>query len=298
MNADTDPKVDRALLGLGLAILGAFSVAVVWLYFGEGTPITDCIVVLFGIFSLVALVQRWRGRMQLGFGLRGGAPRELLAGFGICTPAMAGVFCVEWALGGIRVEGVRPEMATLAANFGFLVLLWAPFEETLRALMLNGMGVVFRRAWIAVAMVCVAFGLIHAANDHATALSVTSNALGGLMYALAFVRTGRIWMPIGLHAAWNFVQGTVLGFPVSGATDWSGGLVRQAEAGSDLVTGGAFGPEGGLVGIAFRFVVIALVVLATRPALPRRAGPRHGLVEEGRPRMATEQHGAKERASG
>ena len=83
------------------------------------------------------------------------------------------------------------------------------------------------------------------------------------MYALAFVRTGRIWMPIGLHAAWNFTQGSIFGFPVSGATDWSEGLVRQAEVGSDLITGGAFGPEGGLVGIAFRFVVIGLIVLAT-----------------------------------
>jgi len=196
---------------------------------------------------------------------------------------MSGVFCAEWALGAIEVEGIRPDIVTLAANFAFLVLLWAPFEETLRALRLNGMRVVFRRTWIAVALLFVFFGLIHAANDHATALSVTSNALGGLVYALAFAMTGRIWMPIGLHAAWNFVQGTLLGFPVSGATDWSGGLLRQVEVGSDLITGGAFGPEGGLVGIAFRFVVIALVVLATQRPSSWYGGPRNGSVQNGRP---------------
>ena len=264
----TDPRVDRVLLGLGLAFLAVFSVAVVWLYLGQGNAITDGVVVLFGIFSLITLVERGRGKIRLGFGLRGGAPRELLVGFGICSLAMSGIFCAEWALGAIEVRGIGLETGTLAANFGFLVLLWAPFEETLRMLMLNGMRAVFRRDWIAVALASVAFGLIHAANDHATALSVTSNALGGLMYALAFVRTNRIWMPIGLHAAWNFVQGTLLGFPVSGETDWSAGLVRQAEVGNDLLTGGAFGPEGGLVGIAFRLVVIGLVVLATRRALP------------------------------
>ena len=269
-----NPKADRALLGLGLVLLAAFSGAVVWMYFGEGNLITDFIVVLFALFSFTALVQRWRDKIRLGFGLRGGAPlREFFVGFGICALAMAGIFVAEWALGAIRIEGVRPQIETLAANFAFLVLLWAPFEETLRVLMLNGMRVVFRRTWIAVTMVSVAFGLIHAANDNATALSVTSNTLGGLMYALAFVRTGRIWMPIGLHAAWNFVQGTIFGFPVSGATDWSEGLVRQAEVGSDLLTGGAFGPEGGLVGIAFRFVVIALVILATRQSNLRRAHP-------------------------
>jgi membrane protease YdiL (CAAX protease family) len=286
------------LLGLGLALLAAFSGSVVWMFFGEGNLITDSITVLFAVFSLLALVQRWRGMIRLGFGLRGGTPlRELLVGFGICALAIAGIFCVEWALGVIEVEGIRPEIGILAANFGFLVLLWAPFEETLRVLMLNGMRIVFRRAWIAVALVSVVFGLIHAANDHATALSVTSNALGGLMYALAFVRTGRIWMPIGLHAAWNFVQGTLLGFPVSGATDWSTGLVRQAEVGNDLLTGGAFGPEGGLVGIAFRLVVIALIVLATRRTSLRDAGPDYGLVEEARHRESIEQYGAKEGVS-
>ena len=104
-------------------------------------------------------------------------------------------------------------------------------------------------------------------------------------------------MPIGLHAAWNFVQGTLLGFPVSGATDWSVGLVRQAEVGNDLLTGGAFGPEGGLVGITFRLVVIGLVVLATRRALPRSAGPIHGFVEEDPRRGSSERYGAKEGAS-
>jgi hypothetical protein len=293
----TDPRVDRVLLGLGLAFFAVFSVAVVWLYFGQGNAITDGVVVLFGIFSLITLIERWRGKIRLGFGLRGGAPRELLVGFGICTLAMAGIFCAEWALGAIEVRGIGFEIGILAANFGFLVLIWAPFEETLRMLMLNGMRAVFRRDWIAIALASVAFGLIHAANDHATALSVTSNALGGIMYALAFVRTSRIWMPIGLHAAWNFVQGTLLGFPVSGATDWSVGLVRQAEVGNDLLTGGAFGPEGGLVGITFRLVVIGLVVLATRRALPRSAGPIHGFVEEDRRRGSSERYGAKEGAS-
>lgn len=71
----TDPRVDRVLLGLGLAFLAVFSVAVVWLYFGQGNAITDGVVVLFGIFSLIALVERGRGKIRLGFGLRGGAAR-------------------------------------------------------------------------------------------------------------------------------------------------------------------------------------------------------------------------------
>jgi hypothetical protein len=68
----TDPRVDRVLLGLGLTFFAVFSVAVVWLYFGQGNAITDGVVVLFGIFSLITLIERWRGKIRLGFGLRGG----------------------------------------------------------------------------------------------------------------------------------------------------------------------------------------------------------------------------------
>ena len=91
----SDPRVGRALLGLGLALLAAFSVAVVWMYFGEWGPITDSLVVLFAVFSIVALVQRWREKIRLGFGLRGGVLRELSLGFGICVLAWAGIFLVE-----------------------------------------------------------------------------------------------------------------------------------------------------------------------------------------------------------
>ncbi len=56
--------------------------------------ITNNVVVLFAILSLVAIVQCWREKIRLGFSLRAGAPRELLVGFGICVLAWAGIFLV------------------------------------------------------------------------------------------------------------------------------------------------------------------------------------------------------------
>ena len=71
--------------------------------------------------------------------------------------------------------------------------------------------------------------------------------------------SGSLWLAIGLHFAWNFVQGPLLGFPVSGIA--AGGLQQVHDAGPAWLSGGAYGPEAGLVGIAFRFVIIAMVVL-------------------------------------
>jgi membrane protease YdiL (CAAX protease family) len=262
----SDPRVGRALLGLGLALLAAFSVAVVWMYFGEWGPITDSLVVLFAVFSIVALVQRWREKIRLGFGLRGGVLRELSLAFGICVLAWAGIFLVEWAVGAIRIEGVRPDVVGLISTLG-VVTANAAFQEVMfRVLILCGMIALFRRPWLAVGLSSLLFALAHVNSDGLTALGLASNALGGVMYGVAFVLTGRVWMPIALHAAWNWMQGPVLGFTGSGLGEWSNQLVHQSAVGPDLITGGSY-LEGSLVVIAFRFVVIALVVLATARAL-------------------------------
>jgi membrane protease YdiL (CAAX protease family) len=104
------------------------------------------------------------------------------------------------------------------------------------------------------------FGLTHGFFAGASSLSIISNSLGGVMYGLAFVLTGRIWLGVGLHFAWNFVQGPILGFILSGHFV-RGALFYNDDLGPDWMTGGVYGPEGGIVGIGFRFVVIAAVLV-------------------------------------
>ena len=71
--------------------------------------------------------------------------------------------------------------------------------------------------------------------------------------------------PIGLHAAWNFFEGSVYGFPVSGSTRDS--LLTVEARGPELATGGAFGPEGSLVGLA-AMLLTALVLWLIRARVP------------------------------
>ena len=268
-----NPKVDRVLLGVGLALLAAFTGVVVWLYFGEWGLITDSLVVLFVLFSCIALVQRWRNKIRLAFGVRGGGVvREVLLGFGICALAWTGIFLFEWALGAIHIEEVRADVGALAKTLGIMSAYGAYEEVMFRVLILCGMIALFRRPWLAVGLSSVMFGLVHLNNPDATALGLASNTLGGVMYGVAFVRTGRVWMPVGLHTAWNWMQGPVFGFNVSGASEWSDKLIHQVAVGPELITGGVYG-ESSVVVIAFRFVVIALVVLATRSAYLRSAHP-------------------------
>ena len=93
------------------------------------------------------------------------------------------------------------------------------------------------------------FGGLHAANPNASLTSTLSIALAGLFLGLGFVLTGELAIPIGLHISWNFFQGNVFGFPVSGAYAGPSFIAIQ-QAGPAWATGGAFGPEAGVIGLA------------------------------------------------
>ena len=78
---------------------------------------------------------------------------------------------------------------------------------------------------------------------------------------VGYLLTGELAFPIGLHFAWNFVQGNVFGFPVSGKSAVGATVIAIDQGGSPLWMGGAFGPEAGLVGVLAMGVGALLTLL-------------------------------------
>jgi membrane protease YdiL (CAAX protease family) len=226
--------------------------------------VTFVVAPVLGIIAIVAWVRRGQPVFaNLGFKVTRWTIPDLVVGFAITALAILGVFLVELALGVISVEQAPYDASTFVSTFADIAANAAIEEIFFRSLLLSGLVVLFamvpwgKNRWIPVLVSAALFGLIHATNPGASPISVLGNSLGGLIYGMAFLGAMNIWFPFALHFGWNFTQ-TLLGFPVSGK-DFPGPLTTTS-TGSDLLTGGDFGPEAGLIGILFRFVVIGLLV--------------------------------------
>ena len=127
-------------------------------------------------------------------------------------------------------------------------------ELIFRSFFINGLRLWVKSTAFILIISASFFSIVHWFNAGSTILSALSAFIGGLMYAYAFIATGNLWLPIGLHFSWNFFQGFVYGFPVSGFV--FEGLFEVNISGRELWTGGEYGPEGGLIGIIARVFVI------------------------------------------
>jgi membrane protease YdiL (CAAX protease family) len=220
----------------------------------------------------IAAIRAWRRRGQpVSAGLGIAIDRKPTANIGIGTliagTAMAAILVVERLAGGIATSLWAPDIGTDVGLGVFLAGNALIDEVLMRGMLISGLCLVLGGRRIAAVLIAAGlFGMTHMFFAGASPLSVLSNSLGGVAYGLAFVLTGRIWLGVGLHFAWNFVQGPVLGFIVSGHA-LGRGLFRIDDFGPDWLTGGAYGPEGGIVGLTMRFAVIGAVVMAGRTAM-------------------------------
>lgn len=106
----------------------------------------------------------------------------------------------------------------------------------------------FAGSWAALVITSALFGLAHILNPNATWISSLSIALeAGLLLGGAYMLTRSLWLPIGLHAAWNFTQGPIFGVPVSGIP--VNGLVQGRLYGPTILSGGGFGLEASVIAV-------------------------------------------------
>jgi membrane protease YdiL (CAAX protease family) len=187
--------------------------------------------------------------------------KELTIGLGIGLVNFGAVFLSLLAFGWISVEWAGFTIGNTDVFLLYLAtfLVFAGFEELINRgylfqTLCEGIGV-----WTAAVIISLIFSLVHIINPAFSILGGVFLFIHGLLYTVAYLKTRSLWTPIGLHMAWNFVQGPVAGMKVSG-TAVNHSLFSTETGGPELLTGGNFGVEGGIVAI-FISIIILLALL-------------------------------------
>jgi len=215
------------------------------------TPITYYAYLLY-----VRLVEK-REPTELGFS---SALQEFglgaLIGFGLFTA----VIVVLLLMGFYRVSGFEfALLAIVGALLGAFVSALA--QELIFRAVIYRITEEWLGTWWALGISALLFGLIHLSSAGATIFSAIAVALqAGVILAAVYTLTGRLWMALGLHMAWDFANDGIFGVGVAGQSGESlKGLFQATLNGPELLTGSALGVEASVISLVI--VLVAGIVI-------------------------------------
>jgi membrane protease YdiL (CAAX protease family) len=251
-----DMPVSLSGLWMALFLISAFLLIYVfvglWVYFYERRPF-------------------W----TLGYE-RAGALSRYARGFVLGVLIFAASVAILMAFGAVTQEAGNASNQGAAAVAGVLLVLFGWLvqggaEELLtRGWVLPVVGA-RTRPWVGLLVSSLVFAVMHSLNPGLSPLAMLNLALFGLFAGLYALREGSIWGISALHSSWNWVQGNIFGFQVSGTGSGGGTLVDLAARGPAWLTGAEFGPEGGAAVTVVLLIGTLLVLFWPRPS--KEPGP-------------------------
>jgi uncharacterized protein len=223
-----------------------------------------------------ALLIRWcdgRDAAALGFNFTRRTPLELGAGFAVGGGALVVAVLVLLAGGMLRygtaAGGTGDVALVLARDLGVLSIAAAAEEAIFRGYPFQVL-VQWLGAATATVLASAAFALAHARNPNVDTIALVNIFLAGVLLSVAYLRTRSLWFATAVHVGWNWMMASVFDLPVSGLDLFDTPAYDAVVSGPEWWTGGAFGPEGGLVG-TIAFLAAFAAVLRWRVVRPAPA---------------------------
>ncbi len=243
------------------------------------TSISPAIMIeLVSILSATYLARRfldYRSFSSLGLQIDQSTISDLIIGFLIPSLMMALIFLVEYAAGWTQFHGwswqtvgMGQSVIGLLGGLSAFILVGISEEIFSRGYHLQNLMEGLNLHW-ALFLSSSVFALMHFFNPSSNLMSTLGLLAAGYFLAYGWVRTRRLWLPIGLHIGWNFFEGNVFGFQVSGLDTFR--LLLHTPSGPEFITGGTFGPEAGLLALPAMLLGAWLVKLYTRERVKIRS---------------------------
>lgn len=219
----------------------------------------------FGVIAGIMVARRLIDRrtvVALGLQWNPSAGRELVFGIVLGAGLQMLILILMFLMGWASIGPGRFSAGSMLWPL-FLFVVVAFYEELLMRgyIMQNvaeGLGMP-----AAVLISSLFFGALHLANPGSSAIAAVNIAVTGVFLAAGYLVTRSLYLPIGIHLAWNFFEGPVFGFPVSGLDSWPT-LLATHVSGPAMWTGGSFGPEAGLLGLVAVLVGLATIIIYAR----------------------------------
>jgi hypothetical protein len=269
------------LAPLAISIAVAIPYAIFLVIFSAGQPVQDAlpvssegmaVLLVASFLPLFLVVWLWlwlvdrRPLWTVGLERQGWLKRYL-RGLLVGVLLMGLTVAVPGVLGYMEVEGAALGFGAALLGIGALWLGWmvqgAAEEVLFRGFLLQVIGV--RHGTLAGILVSSAlFGLLHIFNQGLSVLAMLNLGLFGVFAALYALREGGLWGVFALHSAWNWAQANLFGMEVSGLPARFDALVKLRLTGPEWLTGGAFGPEGGIVVTGVLVIGILFVTFLQR----------------------------------
>lgn len=156
----------------------------------------------------------------------------------------------------LQFVDIHLKVSDLLYSIGLFVFVAIAEEVFARGYFLRNLMVSFNK-YIALVISALLFSLMHLANPNISIISLFILFLSGLVLGLSYIYTKNIWFPIALHFSWNFFQGPIFGFNVSGMNTYK--LIETKYTTANNWNGGKFGFEGSI--LAILVIICALTVI-------------------------------------
>ena len=212
---------------------------------------------------------------------------DLLGGLALGAILMTAIFAIEYQRGWLEIKDSMAstdetrEMIQLQIHWLLAMIFIGTGEEIMsRGYHLKNLTEGLRKLGFLQSFVLATlisssvFGILHMMNPNATIIGTVGVFFAGIMFCVGRLCTGSLAAPIGMHISWNYFQGAVFGFPVSGQS-MKGSFIENNQVVDSIWTGGKFGPEAGLLGLFAIFAAIVIFALWPR----KKTNWRENLVE-------------------